>query len=87
MQLIPRHYLNVLENFAHPCPVIKNATASARPTTVLLDPSTKADPLKFTVRILQLVQANNTCKDPPRPLGSTLVTTRMPTENKRKKYL
>jgi len=87
MQLIPRHCFNVLENFAYPCPVIKNATAGAWPTTVLLDSSTKADALKFTVYILQLLQANDTCKDPPRLLVSTLVTTRIPIENKREKYL
>ena len=58
----------------------KEATARASPATVLLDPSTSAEPQNFTVRDVHPLQTNTTFIDPPRPVGSTLAGTRIPVE-------
>ena len=52
--------------------------ARARPMTVLLDPSTIADPWKFTFLRLQLLHTNKIFIEPRRPPDSTLAATRIP---------
>ena len=75
---MPRHCLSVLLNFAKLCPVMRKATASERPMTVLLELFTSADPWKFAFLSLQLLHMNKIFMEPPRPVDSTLAATSMP---------
>ena len=78
MHEIPRYCLKVLLKLANPCPDRKKATAKASPITVRFDPSTKADPWNINDLFSHPLHINQTLRLPPRPVGSTLETTRIP---------
>lgn len=78
MHEMPKYCFRVLSKLAKPCPVRKNATPRAGPTTVLLDPSTKEEPWKAKERMSHPLHWKCTFIVPPRPVDSTLVTNNIP---------